>query len=505
MKTTVWILGDQLSPHASALDDLAPSDCIVLMIESLSRARRLPYHKQKLVLAWSAMRHFAEELRELGYSVDYFAAQQDLRSPLAAHIKNRGPARMRLMETAEPSRSTRLARLVRTLGVDVEITPNNMFLSDRAESARNARDKKTLLMETFYHHMRRRTGLLMDGQAPVGGQWNYDRLDRERPRAGHSFPPVPYIEPDKITRDVMAFVEREFPENFGELDAFGMPVIRGDANAFLEDFLDNRLDLFGPYEDAIVVGQRGLYHSLISPLLNIGLLEPLDVCRRAEARYYDGRVRLNSVEGLCAKSSAGASSFTRFTIGECPNTSRSTFFGRLAAARVLLDRGHRHGVYCRRGEQPGALGNQPPYPTPDDHRQFRPDRRNRSTGRQWYWLAQADACEWVVTPNVLGLSLYADGRLIATKPYAASANYINKMSDCCQHCAYDRRQTVDEKACTVNALYWDFLARNRQKLQDNPRMNLMLALLDKRHPQELNAFRQRALQIRNKLRNTERL
>jgi deoxyribodipyrimidine photolyase-related protein len=507
MKTTVWILGDQLSPHVSAFDGLEPSDCTVLMIESLSRARWMPYHKQKLVLVWAAMRHFAEELHNLGYSVDYHTAQQDLMSPLAAHIQRHRPARIRLMETAEVGRSARLAWLVQSLDVEVEPTPNSMFLSDRAEFGRQAGKKKTLLMETFYRGMRRRTGLLMDGEEPIGGQWNFDRLNRERPPSGHSFPPIPHYEPDKITREVMNFVAQEFAGNFGELADFGMPVTRKDASAFFEDFLDRRLDLFGPYEDAIVVGQRALYHSLVSPLLNIGLLEPLDICRRAEARYQEGSARLNSVEGFVRQIIGWREFIYQVYHLRMPDYVATNFFEADLALPEFYWTGDTDMVCIA-----DAVNSLQRWGI-NHHIQ-----RLMITGNfaliagidpqavnQWYWLAYADAYEWVVTPNVLGLSLYADGGLIATKPYAASANYINKMSDCCKDCAYDRSTSLGEKACPFNALYWDFLARNREKLQGNPRMNLMLAMLDKRNPRELTAVRRRALQIREKLRNSERL
>ncbi len=215
LKTTVWILGDQLNPEISSLAGVDKAESVLLMIESLARARQRPYHKQKLVFIWSAMRHFAQELRELGYRVDYYEAQPNLKAGLESHFKKYRPGQIRLMETAEYDRGARLADILKKYNVPVEVTPNNMFLSHRAEFARSARGKKSLLMEQFYRQMRRQTGLLMDGDRPEGGQWNYDKLNRQRPPADHLFPQIPRYPPDQLTRAVIELVEREFPEHFG--------------------------------------------------------------------------------------------------------------------------------------------------------------------------------------------------------------------------------------------------------------------------------------------------
>jgi deoxyribodipyrimidine photolyase-related protein len=382
-----------------------------------------------------------------------------------------------------------------------------MFLSDRAEFERDARGKTELRMETFYRRMRRQTGLLMDGKNPQGGAWNYDRLNRDRPAAGHRFPSIPRFEPDDITRSVMDLVADAFPVHFGALDEFWLPVTRNAAETFLEDFLENRLDLFGPYEDAIVVGQPALYHSLIAPLLNIGLLEPLDVCRRAEARYREGHARLNSVEGFIRQVIGWREFVYQVYHLHMPGYGHTNYF----EADLPLPDFYWSGdtdMYC----VADAVENLRRYGI-NHHIQrlmitgnlaliagIDPQAVNR-----WYWLAYADAYEWVVTPNVLGLALFADGGLIATKPYAASANYINKMSDCCRQCRYNPRRALGETACPFNALYWDFLARNREKLQGNPRMNLVMALLKKRDPEELNSIRARAAGIREKLHSGERI
>jgi len=502
---SIWILGDQLRTDHGALADLAPPECVVFMVESLERARALPYHKQKLALVWSAMRHFAEELRAAGYTVDYHAAQPDARTALEAHLAAYQSRRLRLMETAEHGRSWRLADLARALGVEVEITPNTMFLSDQDEFEAWAAEKSSVRMETFYHRMRRRTGFLMDGDEPVGGAWNYDKQNRETPPRDYDFPEVPRYPPDAITREVLDMVAREFPHHFGALDGFAWPVTRADAEAFTQDFFEHRLDCFGPYEDAMVAGERVLCHSLLSPLVNIGLLDPLALCREAERRYHAGEGRLNSVEGFIRQLIGWREFVYRVYRWQRPGYLDVNHFDAdvplpdfywsgetrmacvAAAVRALLQHGINHHI-----QRLMITGNFALIAGID------PQAVNR-----WYHLAYVDAYEWVVAPNVLGMALYADGGVLATKPYAASANYIHKMSDYCAQCAYDHRARVGDDACPFNALYWDFLARNRERLQENPRMNLMLSLLDRRDPDDLRAIRARADDLRARLRRGE--
>jgi deoxyribodipyrimidine photolyase-related protein len=309
-----------------------------------------------------------------------------------------------------------------------------------------------------------------------------------------------------MTREVMTVVEDRFPDHFGTLDAFAWPVSRPDAEAFFQRFLDERLDLFGPFQDAIVMGEPALYHSLVSPLLNIGLLDPLSMCQAAERRWRDGKARLNSVEG-----------FIRQIIGW----------------REFL-----YQVYHHR--MPGYLGvNHFDADLPLPRFYWEPDdtdmacvrdavaalranginhhiQRLMVTGNfaliagirpqevnEWYWLAYADAYEWVVSPNVLGMALYADGGVFATKPYAASANYINRMSDCCKHCRYDHRDATSGDGCPFNALYWDFLYRNRERLGANHRMARIYSTMDRK--KDLAAIRRRASTLRERLRAGDRV
>lgn len=506
-RVTVWILGDQLSPRISSLRAVKAEACTILMVESVARARLLPFHKQKIAFVWSAMRHFAAELREQGFEVDYFEECDDYETALKEHLRDREPNRVRLMETAEHGGSAGLVRMLRRLGAAVEETPNNAFLSDHDAFVRMAGDGKSLVMERFYRLMRRKTGLLMRDGRPEGGAWNYDRENRDTPPPGHRFPKIPRFRPDATTRQVLQAVERRFADHFGELRDFALPVTRRDAQRFARDFFDQRLDLFGPYEDAIVAGERTLYHSLLSPLINVGLLDPLTLCREAETRYRAGSARLSSVEGFIRQIIGWREFVYQVYRWQMPGYSRSNQLGAelplpdfywsadtdmdcvADAVRHVRDAGMNHHI-----QRLMVTGNFALIAGID------PQAVN-----DWYRLAYVDAFDWVVTPNVLGMALYADGGLLATKPYAASANYIHRMSDCCSKCSYDRKEVTGERACPFNSLYWDFIDRNRERWKDNPRMTLPLRAFDRRAGDWQRAIREKATQIRATLRSGHRL
>lgn len=497
---TAWVLGDQLTPEAGCLEGIQPGKGVVLMAESIEHCRRLPFHKQKLVLVWSAMRHFADELRSKGYEVDYYEAEPSFEAALAKHKKRISPGCVRLMDTAESGLGERLAGAARKQGLTVDLTPNTLFLSGKEAFQKEAKGKSSRVMEAFYRNMRRQTGLLMDGDKPLGGKWNYDKENRQPPDADLTFPPVPSCPPDKTTADVRKQVEKHFPDHFGSADGFAWPVTRRDAERFLADFIEHRLARFGPFQDAMVSGQRTLFHSLLSPLLNLGLLEPLAVCRAAEKGYQEGGAPLNSVEGFIRQVIGWREFVYQVYHWRMPDYAAMNHLGAdlplpgfywtaetemrcvREAVEALLEDGINHHIQRLMVTGNFALlaGVEP--------RQV----------NEWYWLAYVDAHEWVVTPNVLGMALYADGGILGTKPYAASANYINRMSDYCKGCAYDPKKTTGEGACPFNALYWDFLARNDSALRGNPRMGFAYRNLDKRG--DLKQIRAHAKELRRRLR-----
>lgn len=473
MTTSLWILGDQLTP---AHPGLARAEHVVL-IESLDRLRQRPYHRRKLVLILAAMRHFAAELREQGLDVDLRAAD-DFLEGLRAHVAAHGVTRLLCMAAAEYNTRAFQHGLEAALGIPVELLPNSMFLVERFPPTRPPK-----LMEPFYREMRRRTGLLIDqhGQ-PEGGVWNLDKANRRR-YDGRPVPALPSFPPDELTRVTMADVEARCPDALGSSVGFDLPVTRAQALAALEDFVARRLAAFGPFEDAMSAEHGVLFHSLLSPLLNIGLLEPLEVCTAAVAAYHDGLAPLASVEGF-VRQIIGWREYIYFRYWELmPGLREANAWGATRAlpewfwsgatgmrclshaiGRVLAT-GYGHHIerlmlICNfallAGLSPQAVNG-------------------------WFLACYVDAYDWVVTPNVIGMGLNADGGRVATKPYVGSAAYINKLSDYCRGCRYDHTARSGERACPFNTLYWNFLLANEGRLRANPRLGpavLGLARLD---------------------------
>ncbi len=502
MKTTVWFAGDQLTQRSSALEGLDPAETRVLLIESIARGRERPYHKRRLVLIYAAMRGFADDLRRAGWHVDYHAERDDYAVPLAEHIAAFRPERFRIMELADYGVTDRLATLVKAHGLVPEITPTVGFVSSADEFAELfARGQGRVTMETFYRRIRRRTGILMDGDEPLGGVWNFDRENRLPPKRGMRFPAEPKVPLRAHVRAAIALVERQFADHPGNIGEFDIPTTRADARAYADDFFKTRFDDFGPYEDAMVAGEARLYHSRLSAQINLGLLHPLELCERAERAYHDGSARLASVEGF-VRQLIGWREFIWQTyrrqmpeyrsrnalhadlpVPQFYRDGETEMFCMREAMRCVLDLGWAHHILrlmvlgnfaLLAGVEPQALTD-------------------------WFWEMFVDGYDWVMVPNVIGMTLHADGGLVGTKPYAASANYINKMSDYCSRCTYDPKKTVGEEACPYNALYWDFMRRNERRFASNPRMSLPLRNWRAKPEADKSAIAARAKQLRERM------
>ncbi len=467
---SVLILGDQLSPHHSLLDPAQRHERVVVMIESLGRVRAHHYHKQKVTLVLSAMRHYAEELRAAGWTVDYREANSFI-AGLQAHIAEFQPQRLLMLEAAEWQARQTQRELAEKLNVEISLSRNTHFLCE--QHLPKETPGKKLILEYFYRAMRKQFGVLLEKDgSPIGGAWNFDAENR-KPYKGKPVPLVPIsFAPDAITQAVIEKVERECPDNLGSTQGFTLAVTRAQALQTLDDFIAHRLPNFGAYEDAMSVREPILFHSLLSPLLNIGLLEPLEIIRRAEAAYHDGSAPLNSVEGFI-RQILGWREYVYWRYHQMmpgfhdlnhwqAERPLPEFFWtgetdmnclRHVITRVLAT-GYSHHierlmVLCNfallAGIQPRAVN-------------------------EWFLESYVDAYDWVVTPNVIGMGLCADGGVVGTKPYIASAAYINKMSDYCGGCRYDAKQRTGDDACPFNALYWNFLLRFEKQLRANPRM-----------------------------------
>ncbi|WP_435074131.1 cryptochrome/photolyase family protein [Halorubrum sp. HHNYT27] len=562
-RPALWLLGDQLNPDLDALE--AADE--VLLIEAHGFADRKPYHAHKLTLVFSAMRHFRDELRERGHDVTYLRAES-FGEGLDEFLANRSDAALRLMRPASHGAGERLRDLVAERGGSLTLSENELFWTTPAdwrewagepngnrgsESILDADDtaERTYRQEGWYRHVRRETGVLMDGDDPVGGEWNYDDLNQETPPDDWEPPTRPQFEPDDLTRETHAWVRDRFDTwGDGSLDAFAWPTTRDEARAALDAFVRDRLPSFGRYEDAMVAGEPFLSHSLLSPAINLGLLNPRKPVRAVEAAYeargaepgaydpddagdasettlgafaagedggsasaVDGAgdedadlppVPLNAVEGFI-RQVIGWREFVRHVYREAmPALSTANQLDQsrelpptywdgdtdMACLSEAVDHVREYG-YAHHIERLMVLSNFALIYGAD------PAELN-----EWFHLGFVDAYHWVTTPNVVAMGSFGTD-VLSSKPYAASGNYVNRMSDHCASCPYAVSRTTGEGACPFNALYWDFLKENEETLRDTGRMGLMYSHVDGKGDEEWAAIRERATAVRERAANGE--
>ena len=494
MGVGIWVLNDQLDQAQAALSSSAPGDARVVLVESEALLRKRP-HRQKQILFWSAQRHFAEELKQAGWQVDLLEAN-NRGEAIAQWQQRHGITEMRVMEPADRP----VRRVIESLDqqeswpAQLQWFANNHFLWTPQEFSRWAGKKKQLRMEFFYREGRRRFNVLMDGAEPLGGRWNFDQENRKAPPKGLKGPDPQWFEPDAITEAVISKVEG-LAERYalpGEARPFRWGVNRSQALAVLDHFITTRLAGFGPYQDAMVSGEPTLWHSLISPYINLGLLRPLEVIRQLEQRGMENSVPLASLEGVIRQ----VLGWREFTYGlyhhfgaayPASNALEATaplppFLDELGGSGMacvdtvlgeLAASGYAHHIQrlmvltnlgLLAGWSPQAL-------------------------TAWFTAQFVDAHDWVMQTNVVGMGLWADGGQLGSKPYAASGRYIKKMSNYCKGCRFDPAQRSGPKACPYTVLYWDFMARHRERFRQHPRMALMIRQLDRIEPEELEAIR----------------
>ncbi|MBX3367401.1 MAG: cryptochrome/photolyase family protein [Phycisphaeraceae bacterium] len=513
VRNLIIILGDQLAHDSPTLSDLDPALDAILMMEVIGESTHVPSHRQRTILFLSAMRHHALRLHAQGVRVRYITLDDPDNSgtidgEVRRAVADLRPERLTLVEPGE-HRLIADAHAWRTsLALPVAMLEDSHFLTTHNQFASWAAGRRDLVMEFFYREQRRRLNLLMDGNKPVGGEWNLDIQNRlPFGKSGPKPPPPPPLRfpPDEITRDVIALIARHLPDLPGDASSFAWPVTREHALAALDDFITNRLPLFGPYEDAMWTGEPFLYHSLLSAPLNLKLLLPHECIDAAIRAYDDGLAPLQSVEGFVRQICGwrefirgiyhleGPAYETRNWLGHTGSLPEFYWTGQTDMACLshcitqVLNHGFGHHIQrlmvtgnfaLLAGVHPKAVSD-------------------------WYLGMYVDAIDWVTLPNTLGMSQHADGTpdeppVVGTKPYISSGQYIARMSNYCTTCRYDPAKRTGDNACPFTVLYWDFLDRHRERLATNRRMTMMLKNLDRISTNERAELRISASRIKRR-------
>ncbi len=478
----ILIFGDQLSEGLSALQTAEKARDVVVMAEVMAEGTYVPHHPQKIILVLSAMRKFGQHLQAAGWQVAYTRLDDpgnshSISGELLRRAAEFGVARVLVTQPGE----WRLDAVLREMPLDVTILPDDRFICTNPEFAAWADGRKQLRMEYFYRDMRRKTGLLMEGDKPAGGQWNFDH-DNRKPATPDLFrAPPPRFAPDAVTEEVAQLVEARFPDHFGKARPFGWATDRAGALIALDHFMAHSLPAFGDYQDAMLVTDPVLSHSLLSPYLNIGLLTPMEICLRAEAEWKAGRAPINSVEGFIRQIIGWREFMRGIYFLEGPDYPQRNMLGHSRSLPPLY-----WGAATKMNCLSHAVGQT------RDMAYAHHIQRLMVTGNfallagvdpgqvhEWYLSVYIDAYEWVEAPNTVGMSQFADGGVVGSKPYVSSGAYIDRMSDYCGGCAYSVKEKSGPKACPFNLLYWHFLMRHRDRFQGNPRMGQMYRTWDK--------------------------
>lgn len=511
LRNLIIVLGEQLDPKGPLFDDIDPAQDAVWMMESTAEARRGRNHQQRLVLFFSAMRHLRDALRARGVTVHYQAIEdqpadaplKSLAAGLRDDLKRLGPASVVMMETGDWQIEQDLLAVVAQTGALLDWRRDRHFLASREAFARWAEGRKTLTLEHFYRSMRKRHDILMEGSQPAGDAWNFDQDNRAAFGADGPgvLPAHPSFAPDAITQSVITMVRQRFADHPGDARDFDQPVTPEDAHAALADFIAHRLPAFGTFQDAIWSGEPLLYHARLSAALNLHLLDPRDCLAEAESAWQSGAAPLNAVEGFI-RQILGWREFVRGVYWlKMPDYAKGNALGHeqplpsffwdgktdmaciADAMSAVLRYGYAHhiqrlmvlGLFAQLyGAHPYAF-------------------------HAWHMALYLDAVDWVSLPNTLGMSQFADGGVVGTKPYCASGAYISRQSNACRGCRYDPKKAVGDSACPFTTLYWEFLDRHEDKLADNRRLQFQYRNLQRKSAEERAAIREKAAVLRQEM------
>ena len=492
MRIVHFIFGDQLMTTHPLLEGHDPHQHRVAMAEVLGEARHPLMHKKKLVLFFSAMRHFHGALKEMGVDCSYVRiTDPDVPSSFSQRLSQLHDdeqfEQLVIMRPGDVRVMTEFEEWTALHGIQLEMVEDPHFLSTPEEFSSFAAERKSVLLEHFYRRLRKKHNILMDGDQPFGGQWNFDHDNRKS--FGKAGPPLMAppraFAPDDLTLQVMADVDRIFGDHPGKIDGFDYPVTQADAQLALNDFLDHRLTDYGTYQDAMAIGHAYLFHARISAVMNLHLLDPRRCLTGALAKLEQG-APINAVEGFIRQVLGWREFIRGIYYHNMPEYLQANeldaheevpagLWGGDTPMRCIsesmshvLDYAYTHhierlmvlGLY-------GMLYG------------VAPDKMH-----DWHMAMYADAIDWVSAPNVIGMSQYADGGYLASKPYCASGAYVDRMSDYCKNCRFNPKLAVGADACPMTTLYWDFLQKHEERLKPNNRMGMQLKNLSRKSDEE---------------------
>jgi len=506
----VVIFGDQLDHDALIFDDFDKDRDMIWMAEVLEESQVVPSHKVRTAMFLSAMRHFHVELIQRNLPVEYTKLddpdnEQTFAKELARTIRRLQPEEIRVTQPGEFRVLEALKQVAKGENLPLNVLADPHFFSQPEEFAKHAEGRKEVRLEYFYRELRKKHNILMANGKPVGGSWNYDKENRGTfsKKGPVDLKVTRKFTPNKITKQVFEIVNMLLPENPGNLQNFDWPVCRNDALLALSDFIEHRLADFGKFQDAMWQGEPFLYHSRLSAALNLKLLNPREVVAAAVTAYQEGNVPLNATEGFI-RQILGWREYVRGVywwlmpdyvqrnamnatqdLPEFYWTAETDMNCMSSTIKQTLDYGYAHHIQrlMVTGLFALLLGVDP--------KQI----------HSWYLAVYLDAVEWVELPNTLGMSQFADGGVMASKPYIATGKYIDRMSNYCKGCRFDPNQKTGEDACPFTTLYWDYLSRHQEALSKNQRISLQLRNLERLEGEEIQAIKKQAATLRKQIAN----
>lgn len=478
----VLVLGDQLTEEIAALQEADRETDTVVMAEVADETSYVPHHNKKIAFLFAAMRKFAKRLRASGWTVRYTKLEDpgnsnSIRGELLRRATETGFSEVYATQPGE----WRLIQLLEELPLEVHQFPDTRFFCSVQDFGLWAEGRKQLRMENFYRHMRRKTGILMDGREPVGGKWNFDHDNRKPAPDDVEYSGPMQFAPDNTVHEVLDLAEARFKGSFGTLSPFWFATDSSQARRALAHFIERSLPKFGDYQDAMLKDDKFLNHSVLSIYINAGLLDPHEVCSAAEAAYWSGKAPINSVEGFIRQILGWREYLRGIYYLEGPEYTRQNilrhdrdlpdFFWTadtdMACIKKTVEQ-TRDEAYAHHIQRLMVTGNFALLAGIDPFQVH-----------EWYLAVYADAYEWVEAPNVIGMSQFADGGVVGSKPYVSSGAYIDRMSNYCASCTYSVKTKSGLGACPFNPLYWHFLNRHRDRFERNPRMANMYRTFDR--------------------------